>query len=61
MTGFRYVTMPMELSTYARHTSALAVMPSMHRVRRVFDARRSRDIDSNRHCAMTGSITLSCS
>ena len=53
--------MPMELSTYARHTSALAVMPSTHMVRSDIAARRSRPIDSNRHWAMTGSMTLSCS
>jgi len=61
MISLRYVTIPIESSTWRRHTSTFAVMPATHLVRSATHALPSRRSDSNIACASTGSMTLSWS
>mmetsp|Transcript_36472 Transcript_36472/g.89976 ORF Transcript_36472/g.89976 Transcript_36472/m.89976 type:complete len:266 (+) Transcript_36472:2262-3059(+) len=61
MCGSSAVTIPMEPCARSRHRSSLAVMPSMHLVRRVAMPRHSMSIDCKRLKMMSGSNTFSCS
>src|SRR5262245_27292775 len=48
-------------STYCRHTSSFAVIPSTQWIRNVLAALMNIVCDSKMHAAITGSNTLSCS